>query len=426
MNETAQLAKFTAEMEFDKLPPQAVRMAKQCLLDWLGVALRGAHEEPARILRETALKMCGIGESTVFDGGCRRVDPVSAALVNGAASHTLDFDDLHNPSIIHLATVVIPAAFAVAEACHKSGKALLTAICAGYEAGARAGEAIIPESYFYWHTTGTAGIFGSAAASASLLGLDAQQTNMCLGSAGVFSAYLAQSGFTAASKILEGEKGFCPALSEAPRIEKITQNLSYGDLKIQHNSFKPYACCKHAHAAVYGAQTLRGSHGIKPEDIYCVEIRVNNITDFLINNPAPQNVYGCKFSIQYCVAAALVYGKAGVDEFNAQARGSTVMQKIMDKISVVKDEKQELLNRENPSKLASEIIIKMKDGAKYQMQVDYPKGDPDNPMTWEESEAKFLALAEPVCGLQKAEKLSAYIKNIEEISDITAEFKKIF
>ena len=110
MNETAQLAKFTAEMEFDKLPPQAVLMAKQCLLDWLGVALRGAHEEPARILRETALKMCGTGESTVFDGGSRRVDPVSAALVNGAASHTLDFDDLHNPSIIHLATVVIPAA----------------------------------------------------------------------------------------------------------------------------------------------------------------------------------------------------------------------------------------------------------------------------------------------------------------------------
>ena len=114
MNETAQLAKFTAEMEFDKLPPQAVLMAKQCLLDWLGVALRGAHEEPARILRETALKMCGTGESTVFDGGSRRVDPVSAALVNGAASHTLDFDDLHNPSIIHLATVVIPAAVAVA------------------------------------------------------------------------------------------------------------------------------------------------------------------------------------------------------------------------------------------------------------------------------------------------------------------------
>ena len=245
-------------------------------------------------------------------------------------------------------------------------------------------------------------------------------------SAGVFSAYLAQSGFTAASKILEGEKGFCPALSEAPRIEKITQNLSYNDLKIQHNSFKPYACCKHAHAAVYGAQTLRGNHGIKPEDIDCVELHVNNITDFLINNPAPQNVYGCKFSIQYCVAAVLVYGKAGVDEFNAQARSSTVMQKMMDKISVVKDEKQEKLNRENPAKLASEIIIKMKNGNKYQMQVDYPKGDPDNPMTWDESNAKFIALAEPVCGGRKAEKLSAYIKNIDEISDITAEFKKIF
>lgn len=135
MNETAQLAKFTAEMEFDKLPPQAVLMAKQCLLDWLGVALRGAHEEPARILRETALKMCGTGESTVFDGGSRRVDPVSAALVNGAASHTLDFDDLHNPSIIHLATVVIPAAVAVAEACHKAAKQCLRQSVPGMKPG---------------------------------------------------------------------------------------------------------------------------------------------------------------------------------------------------------------------------------------------------------------------------------------------------
>ncbi len=104
MNETAQLAKFTAEMNYDKLPPQAIDAAKQCILDWLGVALRGAHEEPAKILRSVALKMCGQGEATVFDGGSLRIDPCNAALVNGAASHTLDFDDLHNPSIIHLAT----------------------------------------------------------------------------------------------------------------------------------------------------------------------------------------------------------------------------------------------------------------------------------------------------------------------------------
>ena len=454
MNETAQLAKFTAEMTFEKLPARAVAMAKQCLLDWLGVALRGSLEEPARILRATALKMCGNGEATVFDGGTRRVDAVSAALVNGAASHTLDFDDLHNPSIIHLATVVIPAAVAVAEAEHKSGRALLTAICAGYEAGARAGEAVIPESYFYWHTTGTAGIFGSAAASASLLGLDGHITNMCLGSAGtqaaglweflkegamskalhagraasagVFSAYLAQNGFTAASKILEGEKGFCPALSTAPRLEKITENFSYSDLKIQHNSFKPYACCKHAHAVVYGAQMLRRQHNLQPQDIAAVTLQVNNITDFLINNPAPQNVYGCKFSIQYCVAAALIYGKVGIDEFSAQARSSTEMQELMAKINVVKDERQEEINRQNPAKLASKIVIKSKDGAEYAMQVDYPKGDPDNPMSWEESTEKFITLSQPVCGAEKAAILCQTIKYLEQINDIAAELKHIF
>ena len=454
MNETAQLAKFTLEMTYEKLPPQAVAVAKQCVLDWLGVAIRGAQEEPAQLLRSVALKMCGQGEATVFDGGAKRTDAVSAALINGAASHTLDFDDLHNPSIIHLATVVVPAAMAVAEAEHKNGKELLTAVCAGYEAGARAGEAVIPESYFYWHTTSTAGIFGSAAAAASLLGLGAEATNMCLGSAGsqsaglweflkegamskalhagktasggVFSAYLAQSGFTAASKILEGEKGFCRALSTAPHLEKITQNLTYEDLKIQHNSFKPYACCKHAHAAIYGAQVLRSSHGITPDAVAGVELKVNSITDYLINNPAPQNAYGCKFSIQYCVAASLMYGSVGVAEFSADAQANPALRSLMAKIKVTRDAEQEAINKADPDKLASKIIITLKDGPVFEQQVDYPKGDPANPMTWEESVAKFTALAEPVCGSSKTKALCALVQNLENIGDIAAEIKKIF
>ncbi len=454
MNETALLAEFTAGMTYDKLTPQAVAAAKQCILDWLGVALRGAHEEPARILRAVALKMAGSGEATVFDGGSRRTDAVSAALINGAASHTLDFDDLHNPSIIHLATVVIPAAMAVAEAEHKSGKELLAAVCAGYEAGARAGEAIIPESYFYWHTTGTAGIFGSAAAAALLLGLDEGQMLMCLGSAGtqaaglweflkegamskalhsgraasagVFSAYLSQNGFTAASAILEGEKGFCPALSEAPRLEKITENLTYGDLKIQHNSFKPYACCKHAHAAVYGAQMLRSRHNILPQDIKSIELRVNNITDFLINNPAPQNAYGCKFSIQYCVAGVLVYGRLGIDEFSAEAQRNPDIHSLMQKITVIRDAGQEALNREDSSKLASHISICLKNGRQYNLQVDYPKGDPGNPMSFEESREKFMSLAVPVCGDEKAQMLCSLIENLEKADNMSDRLKKFF
>lgn len=388
MNETAQLAKFTAELTYDKLPP-----------------------------------------------------------------HALDFDDLHNPSIIHLATVVVPAALAVAQSQHQNGRQLITAVCAGYEAGARAGEAIIPESYFYWHTTGTAGIFGSAAAAASLLGLNAHETNMCLGSAGtqaaglweflkegamskalhagkaasggVLAAYLARNGFTAASAILEGEKGFCRALSSAPHLEKITQNLSYSDLKIQHNSFKPYACCKHAHAAVYGAQVLRGRHNIAPQRIASVQLKVNSITDYIINNPAPQNVYGCKFSIQYCVAAALVHGKLGIDEFSADVMDSPLVKELMAKITVTRDAEQEAINRADSDKLASKIIITMADGAQYAMQVDYPKGDPGNAMTWAESTEKFMQLAAPVCGTEKAQRLCALIENLEAAGDMAAEFKRI-
>ena len=157
-----------------------------------------------------------------------------------------------------------------------------------------------------------------------------------------------------------------------------------------------------------------------------MELKVNNITDFLINNPNPQNVYGCKFSIQYCTAAALVYGYAGVDEFSTKARNNLAVQQLMGKIKVVKDAEQEAINKENPDKLASKIIITLNDGTQYAMQVDYPKGDPENTMTWDESKEKFMALTVPVCGKQKAEAICTLVKDMENAADIAEAFKKIF
>lgn len=209
---------------------------------------------------------------------------MNAALANGAFSHALDMDDLHNASIIHLGTVVVPAALAVAEQIGASGKQLITAIAAGYEIGARVGEAVNPDSYFFWHTTGTAGTFGAAAAAAKLLTLDAEQTAHCLGSAGsqaaglweflqegamsktlhagkaafngIFAAFLAKEGFTGATKILEGEKGFCLAMTSKAKLNKLTEGLGQGKYKIDENAFKPYAACKHCHASINAVQLI--------------------------------------------------------------------------------------------------------------------------------------------------------------------------
>lgn len=442
---TELLANFTTALTYDKLSDRSIGMAKKCFLDWLGVAIGGSREVPAKIIRKTIIKT-SVKEATVFAQDCEQTSALDAAFCNAAASHSLDFDDLHNPSIIHLACVVIPPATAIAEAEHKSGQQLLAAICAGYEAGARAGEAVIPESYFYWHTTGTAGIFGAAAAAANILGLDEQQTLMCYGSAGtqaaglweflkegamskslhagksayggILSAYLSQSGFTAASRILEGEKGFCRAMVAQPHWEKLSEGLDYKMLKIDNNSFKPYACCKHSHAALYAIQELKRKHCIKPEDIGSINIYVNDITDYLINNPAPLTPYGCKFSIQYCAAAMLKCGEAGIEQFRENSIHDEEIRRIMSKVQVIKDAAIEKIHADDPSKLASRVEIQLNSGNKFSMQVDYPKGDPDNPFSWEDACKKFMGLATPVYGAKRAQAFCRMAEHLEACPDV--------
>ncbi len=442
---TETLAAFTAELTYDKLTALSIDMAKRCILDWLGVCIGGSRTEPATILRKV-LPKGGAEEATVFDGGGRRATVYEATALNAAASHSLDFDDLHNPSIIHPACVVIPGALAIAEKEKRSGKELLAAVCAGYEASGRAGESVIPESYYFWHTTGTAGVFGAGAAAANILGLDARQTLMCYGSAGtqaaglweflkegamskslhaaktsfagVLAAYLSKEGFTAASQILEGEKGFCRAMLPRPHLEKLTENLNYGHLKIDDNSFKPYPCCKHSHAALYAIGELRAKNKLDPAKVESVKIFVNKITDYLINNDRPQTPYGCKFSLQYCAAAMLAAGKVEIKTFAAAAIDDPAVRGLMERVQVIFDEEQEAVIAKDPSKLASKVTIEMKDGRTFTMQVDYPKGDPQNMMTWDEAVGKFMSLAVPVYGEEKAAKLCSFVRTLEDCPDV--------
>ena len=198
---------------------------------------------------------------------------------------------------------------------------------------------------------------------------------------GVLSAYLSQKGFTAASEILEGEKGFCRAMVKEPHLEKLTENMSTDKLKIDINSFKPYACCKHAHAALYAIQELRKSHSLQPEDIAEIKLYVNDITNYLINNPQPRTPYGGKFSIQYCSAAMLKFGEVGITQFSDECIHNKELTDLMQRIEVIRDEAMEQLHAADASKLASRVEIQLQNGQTLTMQVDYPKGDPENPLT---------------------------------------------
>jgi 2-methylcitrate dehydratase PrpD len=443
---TQELAQFVVDLSYDQLPPATCEMAKKCILDWLGCSIRGSVEQPAVIMRRVLAASGGIPEATVFSPALERTSALFAALFNGAASHALDYDDLHNASIIHLGTVVIPAAFAVAEQTDASGRELITAVVAGYELGARIGEAVNPDAYDFWHTTGTAGTFGAAAAAAKLLGLDTRQTVDCLGSAGtqaaglweflqdgamsktlhagkaamngILAAMLAKQGFTGAKRILEGEKGFCRSMTPRTQLERLTNKLTAGGYKIDENSFKPFACCKHCHSAVNAVQEIRRRQRLDYRQATAIHIRTNAVANNLVNNPAPENTYACKFSMQYCTAAMLRYGALGVDEFAPDKATDTALRRLMDNTVIQVDPELDEDYRRNPQKWSTLVTIKTSDGQEYEQFIAYPKGDPQNPVTYQEAQEKFRSLSQHVYRTDQIDKLSQMIANLVSVEDL--------
>lgn len=443
---TKELAKFVAELQYDDLPTATREKAKQCLLDWLACCIRGSVEPPAQIMQEIVISQEGKQEATVFAAKPFLSSALYASLANGAASHALDMDDLHNASIIHLGTVVVPAIIAIGEQIGATGEDVIAAIVAGYEVGARVGEAVNPDSYHFWHTTGTAGTLGAAAAAGKLLGLDAEQLAHCLGSAGtqaaglwefleagamsktlhagkaamngILAALLARKGFTGATTILEGVKGFCLAMASNAKIAKLTDNLGQGTYKIDENSFKPYAACKHCHASINACQILGGQYILTVDNIKSILVRTNSVANNLVNNPNPQNSYGCKFSLQYCVAAALRYGQAGVAEFTADKIYDKKLRGIMGKVVVEIDEALDEEYSRNPEKWSVLVTITTVDGQQYQQFIDYPKGDPQNPVSYVETQAKFTTLVTDVYTGEKLSALVDFVNTIEKSANV--------
>lgn len=248
----------------------------------------------------------------------------------------MDMDDVHNASIVHLAVVTIPVAIALAQKLHKSGRDVIEAIVAGYEMGARVGEAINPSSYKYWHTTGAVGALAAGITAAKLLELSEEEALDCIGSAGtqaaglwefldsgsmskvlhvananlcgLRAAKLARLGFTGSPTILEGNRGLIRAL--APQFDLSCLTDGYGEeLRICQNSFKPYACCRHTHSANYCIEKIMLKDSFVPSDIVSILDDTYSTAVRIANDPYPENAYSAKFSLQFCIAAMLIFGK---------------------------------------------------------------------------------------------------------------------
>jgi 2-methylcitrate dehydratase PrpD len=453
---TRELAQVLATTTHARLPAQIHDHAKRAILDWLGSALAGAVEPPARMMQEVVAWLGTSDEATVFAAG--RASAAAAALANGVASHILELDDVHKGSTLHAAAPVIPAALAVAEREHADGQAFITAVTLGYEAAFRIGEAVNPSHYRFWHPTGTAATFGAAAAAGSLLRLTPSQMLHALGSAGtqaaglwefnadgamskhlhpgkaafngVLSADLAQAGFTGAARILEGERGFFRAMSASHDPSRITDGLGH-IWKIEENCYKLHSCCGHTHTAIDVALNLRAQKKLSAEDVLsqvaAIAIETYGPGYEIVNEMNPRSPFQAKFSIAYCVAAALLEGRVGLDQFSPERFTSDgacdhALKSLLGRIKVtVADD----LTRKYPSAWPTRITLRLRDGSEVRGSSDYPRGNPENPVTTTELEAKFLSLVASRHGQQIAKTALRSVQAVENCKDMAELFRNL-
>ncbi|MBI4842216.1 MAG: MmgE/PrpD family protein [candidate division NC10 bacterium] len=440
------MAAFIFDTDSDALSADALTMAKLCVLDWLGSVYAGKGSRPAVAILLVAKSLGGNPEATLLPDGSQS-SAYMAALVNAAASHVVEMDDLHKGSILHPAAPVIPAALAMAEREGASGRELLASIVLGYEVAIRLGEAMGPSHYQFWHTTGTCGTFGAAAAVGRILGLSKQELAAALGSAGtqaaglweflvdgamskqlhpakaaadgLLAALLAEQGFTAASRIFEGDKGFCRAMAKEADLGRLTQGLGTTPLRILSTSFKAHAACYHIHSAIDAVLEIRRKHSLQAAEVEKVHIALYPAALDLLEKVEPQDPYAAKFNIPFCVATALVYGQVAISAFTTDRLHDPKIRGVMERISLARDPE---LGKVYPERWPAVAEITTRAGETHVARIDFPRGDPKNPMTQEELVAKFHNLATPALDQEHRKKTVDACLQLEQVENLAGFF----
>jgi 2-methylcitrate dehydratase PrpD len=414
---TRALAEFVADLRYDDVPPRVIDGAKDLFVDWMGSALAGKDARPVVALERFAAEMGpGSGPSEILPSG-GSTSPLFAALINGAASHVAEQDDVHNGSVFHPGTVVFPAALAVAQSEGASGRQLLVAAIAGYEVGIRVGEFLGRSHYKTFHTTGTAGTLASAAAVAKLLGLDADATQHALGSAGtqaaglweflrdaadskqlhtakaagdgLLSAYLARSGVTGARRILEGAQGLAAGMSTDADPARLTDGLGTRWATIE-TSYKWHASCRHTHPAADALLLLMERDRLAHDQIAGVTAHVHQgAIDVLGQVVEPTSVHQAKFSMGTVLGLIAVHARAGLDEFENHALEDARVAAIRTRVRMVLDPE---VDAAYPRRWIGKVEVETTDGRVLHARVDVPKGDPGNSLSRLELEEKAVKL----------------------------------
>lgn len=439
---TEELADWVVGLDRKTVVDRAGEAARRCLLDTLGCGIAGSGTAEGRAAR-AAVQDVDAGGSCAVWGASQRASAPGAALVNGTAAHALELDDV-NYTIGHPGAPVVPAALGVGEWVGATGRDILVAIVAGYEVASRVAGALgfAAHSRRGWHPTGTCGGFGAAASAGLLLGLTADQFVSALGLAGttaggvhaykvdgamskrfhaghaahdgVMAAVLARRGFTGPAWILDADwGGLLTMMSDRPEPRRAVQDLGQ-DLAIGHVDFKLYPSCYSAHTAVEAALILRGRHAIHADDIASVAVRVNPLSARFCRGTAARSALAAQMSIPYGVAAALIFGRLTVAEFQDAVLQDPRVRALEARVTLCVDDTV----AEDREPATVEIVLQS--GERVRETVEEPRGSVTRPPSAGELLAKFRALVALVLPAEQVAALEAAIMADSFLDDATA------
>jgi len=427
---TRALAQSARSITFEDLPPDATFLARQCLLDWFGCALAGANEPLTAILRDEVLEAGGNGQAALI-GDSHRVTARQAALVNGAASHALDYDDVHLGLSGHPTVPVAPAVLALGEQLGASGAAVVAAFVAGFEVECRIGALVMPGHYSAgWHATGTVGTFGAAAACAHLLDLSLEGWENALGIAGaqaaglksmfgtmckplhagkaaengLLAATLAARGFTSSTAVLDVPQGFTATQTTTPHPERALEGLGES-LAINGVLFKYHAACYGTHETIEGVLRLREQHALQPGEVESIRLTVPPGHLAMCNIQEPATALEGKFSLRFTAALAASGIETTEAAFTDEAVGRPDLMALRDRVTVIPASERR--------GAGTDVSITTTDGRTLEGHVNLEMPASDLDRQWQRLGAKFLGLAEPVLGRTRAVQLRDAIAAID-------------
>ena len=413
MNITEQIRKRILEIQRKEFSEEIWDQARACLLDYIGVCTAGAKLLQAQNEEILSRNLDNCKKCTII-GTENKADPYTAILINGWNGHAMELDDGHRFGMIHLATVICPPLLALFENDMFSKKQLLRGIIAGYEVAVGLAIAMQPShKQRGYHTTGTCGTIGAAAAIATAMDYQEKEIKTTLSAAatsagglleiqedgsdlkafnagqaalnGYIAGQLGKSGWKGPEDILGGPRGMLRVMSDWS-----SQNIDWSNhFYIETIYRKPYASCRHSHSAIEAAIFLKKTYKFFLKEIKSIEVQTYKAAIFGHNHKQICGVSSAKMSTPYSVAVALMFGKAGIAEFSNENIENSDLIKLMSLIEIVENED---LTKAAPKKRAAIVTVHLKNGKSYMKQVDFPKGEPENPMSKEELEIKFSEL----------------------------------